>query len=279
MNLDTDGDLWIINIIGGQCPNPIFTDILRGTLGWRRSHMARDLSIVIPSFNEAAHMQKVLDDWIGVCERLGIDFEITIYDGGSTDATLDIVRATTQANAPGRVALKVLPGVPHGPSVLQGYRESTADWLFQMDSDDAFGTEPFEELWRRRDEFDMLLGCRTGRRSNWSRRVVTLSGRLVIRALFNSKVADANTPYRLMRRSSFVDLLRLLPDNAVVPNVMLSGLAGSARLRLYQTEVEDTGAPVGTARLASFKLGRVALRSFAQVITVRWNAGHRRVTD
>jgi glycosyltransferase involved in cell wall biosynthesis len=239
--------------------------------------MARDLSIVIPSFNEAAHMEKVLDDWIGVCERLGIDFEITIYDGGSTDATLDIVRATMEANTSDRVVLTVLPGVPHGPSILQGYRAATADWLFQMDSDDAFGTEPFEELWRRRDDFDLLLGCRTGRRSNWSRRAVTRSGRLVIRALFNSKVADANTPYRLMRRSAIVDLLRLLPDNAVVPNVMLSGLAGSARLRLYQIEVEDTGAPVGTARLANLTLGRTALRSFAQVFAVRWNERRGRV--
>src|ERR1700690_3795954 len=153
--------------------------------------MARDLSIVIPSFNEAAHMVKVLDDWINVCQRLGIDFEITIYDGGSTDATPDIIRATMQGSGMGRVALKVLPGVPHGPSILQGYREASADWIFQMDSDDAFGTEAFKKLWRRREEFDLLIGCRTGRRSNWSRRAVTLSGRLVIRALFNSKVADA----------------------------------------------------------------------------------------
>jgi dolichol-phosphate mannosyltransferase len=240
--------------------------------------MARDLSIVIPSFNEAVHMEKVLADWIGVCQRLDIDFEITIYDGGSTDATLDIVRATKQANAPGRVVLKVLPGVPHGPSILRGYREASTDWVFQMDSDDAFGTSAFEELWRRRDKFDILLGCRTGRRSNWSRRVVTLCGRLVIRALFNSRVADANTPYRLMRRSAVADLLRRLPDDAVVPNVLLSGLAGSAKLRLYQIEVEDTGAPVGTARLASFRLARVALRSFAQVITVRWNE-RKRVAD
>jgi dolichol-phosphate mannosyltransferase len=237
--------------------------------------MARDLSIVIPSFNEAAHMEKVLDDWIGVCQRLEIDFEITIYDGGSTDTTLDIVRATVQASAPGRVVLKALPGVPHGPSILQGYREAHADWIFQMDSDDAFGTSGFEELWRRRDEFDILLGCRTGRRSNWSRRVVTLCGRLVIRALFNSRVADANTPYRLMRRSAVADLLQRLPDDAVVPNVLLSGLAGSARLRLYQIEVEDTGAPVGTARLASFRLARAALRSFAQVIAVRCNERQR----
>ena len=221
-------------------------------------------------------MEKVLDDWIGVCERLGIDFEITIYDGGSTDATLDIVRASIEANAQGRVVLKVLPGVPHGPLILQGYRESSSDWLFQMDSDDAFGTEAFEQLWQRREEFDLLIGCRTGRRSNWSRRAVTLTGRLVIRALFNSKVADANTPYRLMRRSAIVDLLRIVPDNALVPNVLLSGLAGSAGLRLYQIEVVDAGAPVGTARLASFRLGRVALQSFAQLIRVRWNERQRR---
>lgn len=224
-------------------------------------------------------MEKVLDDWIDVCQRLDIDFEIAIYDGGSTDTTLDIIRATMQAGAPGRVVLKVLPGVPHGPSILQGYRESSADWISQMDSDDAFGTDAFEELWRRRDEFDLLLGCRTGRRSNLSRKVVTACGRLVIQALFNSKVADANTPYRLMRRSAVADLLRLLPDDAIVPNVLLSGLAGTARLRLYQIEVEDTGAPVGTAQLANFRLGRVALHSLAQVITVRWNVRQHRVSS
>ncbi|MGD0853560.1 MAG: glycosyltransferase family 2 protein [Acidimicrobiales bacterium] len=238
--------------------------------------MARDLSIVIPSFNEAAHVEKVLGDWIGVCQRLGIDFEITIYDGGSTDSTPDIIRTTMQANAPGRVVLKILPGVPHGPSILQGYREASANWIFQMDSDDAYGTSAFEELWRRRDEYDLLLGCRTGRPTNWSRRFVTRCGRLAIRAIFNSKVADANTPYRLMRRSAIVDLLRIVPDNALVPNVLLSGLAGSAGLRLYQIEVVDAGAPVGTARLASFRLGRVALRSFAQLIRVRWNERQRR---
>jgi hypothetical protein len=96
--------------------------------------------------------------------------------------------------------------------------------------------------------------------------------------LFRSGVEDANTPYRLMRRTAIADLLRRLPDDAIVPNVLLSGLAGSARLRLYQIEVEDTGEPVGTARLASFRLARVALRSFAQVIAVRWNESRQRVT-
>ncbi len=237
--------------------------------------MVRELSVVIPSFTEAAHMEKVLNDWVRVFQRLEIDFEMTIFDGGSTDATQQIVRSTNE-RAPERVMLKVLPGVPHGPSILQGYREATADWIFQMDSDDAFSTEPFEELWRERDDYDLLLGCRTGRRSSAARRFVTLGSRLLVRSLFHSRVSDVNTPYRLMRRSAVVDLLKLLPNDAIVPNIMLSGLAGSARLRLYQTQVVDHGAPVGTARLANLRLGKVAFRSFAQVIVVSWHERRRR---
>lgn len=221
-------------------------------------------------------MGAVLHDWTSVCGRLGIDYQITVYDGGSTDATLDIIR-TRMGDEPGRINLKVMPGVPHGPSILQGYREARSEWIFQMDSDDAFGTDAFEDLWARRGEYDILLACRTNRRSNWSRRVVTECGRVVIWSFFHSKVKDANTPYRLMRTSAVTSLLAILPDDAIVPNVLLSGLAGMARLRIYQTQVEDRGAPVGTARLASFKLVRAAVRSFVQVANVRWNVRRHRV--
>jgi hypothetical protein len=50
-------------------------------------------------------------------------------------------------------------------------------------------------------------------------------------------------------------------------------------LRIYQIDVEDTGAPVGTARLASFRLGRAAIRSFTQVISVRVHARKKRVNS
>jgi len=71
-------------------------------------------------------------------------------------------------------------------------------------------------------------------------------------------------------------LLALLPDDAIAPNVIISGLAGYARLRIFQTEVRDVGAPVGSAGLAKFKLWRVAARSFVQVLKVRSKAGRLR---
>jgi glycosyltransferase involved in cell wall biosynthesis len=234
------------------------------------------LTIVIPTFNEAAHISKVIDDWSEVCDRLAIDFQIVIYDAASNDATLAIIEEKMAQAPTRRLELRVRPGLPHGPSVLMGYRDSTSPWIFQMDSDDAFETLAFELLWAKRENFDVLLGYRVGRQSNWARKVVTATSRLVVRGLFRSPVNDANTPYRLMRASAVAPLLALLPDDAVAPNVIISGLAGYSRLRIFQTEVRDVGAPVGTAGLAKFKLWRTAFRSFVQVARVRARAGRLR---
>jgi glycosyltransferase involved in cell wall biosynthesis len=234
--------------------------------------MSPELSIVIPSFNEASHISKVIDDWSGVCERLAIDYQIVIYDAASTDGTLSIIEAKIATCLPRRLDLRVRPGLAHGPSVLLGYRESSAQWIFQMDSDDAFGTTPFESLWAHRSDFDVLLGSRVGRRSNWARRLVTATSRMVVRRIFSSPIDDANTPYRLMRASALAPLLVLLPDDAIAPNVIISGLAGYAGLKIFQEEVHDVGAPVGTAGLARFKLWRIATLSFVQAIRVRRSA-------
>ena len=231
---------------------------------------------MIPSFNEAANIAKVIDDWSGVCDRLVIDYEIVVYDAQSTDGTIAIVEEKMSHGPSHRLDLHIRPGLAHGPSVLAGYRESTAQWVFQMDSDDAFGTSAFELLWAHREDFDILLGYRVGRQSNWARRLVTGTSRLVVRSMFRSPVTDANTPYRLMRASTLRPLLALLPEDAIAPNVIISGLAGYARLRIFQTEVRDNGAPVGTAGLAKLKLWRVAIRSFVQVARVRVIAGRVR---
>ena len=221
-------------------------------------------------------MAKVIDDWSEVCDRLAIDFRIVIYDAGSTDGTLAIVEEKMARDQLRRLDLRIRPGLAHGPSVLMGYRDSVAQWVFQVDSDDAFGTSEFELLWARREEFDVLLGCRVGRQSNWARRLVTATSRLVVRRMFRSPVTDANSPYRLMRASALGPLLVLLPDDAIAPNVIISGLAGYSRLRIFQTEVRDVGAPVGTAGLDKFKLWRVAVQSFVQVIRVRIKLGRLR---
>lgn len=228
-----------------------------------------DLSIVMPVFNEAGIVGSVVESWIQEAERLGISWEFLIYDAESSDGTLDILAALAEKH-PG-IQVNVCPRLPHGPSVTRGYREASAPWVMQIDSDDEMGPEAFEQLWTHRNDHDFLLGCRTGRESPLARRIVTQVSRLAVLCLYGKGVRDVNSPYRLIRRSMLDQLLAFIPPETTVPNVILSGLVATAHARIYQCDVNHRSRRVGTAPLTKFSLWAVAARALRET----WTAARR----
>ncbi|MDX1385296.1 MAG: glycosyltransferase family 2 protein, partial [Thermoanaerobaculia bacterium] len=88
---------------------------------------------MLPVYNEAETLASVLDEWIAELTRLGIAFEIRAYDDGSTDGTAAIL--AEMAGSEPRLRVDRHENRGHGPTVLRGYREATAEWILQIDSD------------------------------------------------------------------------------------------------------------------------------------------------
>jgi len=109
---------------------------------------------------------------------------------------------------PGVVELKILPEF-HTVLDSPGYREATPVDLSNVATTRSV-LVAFESSGISR-RLRTLIGCRTGRRFELVAKGRHSCGRIAIRVLFNSEVSDANTPYRLMRRSAIADLLGLLP--------------------------------------------------------------------
>ncbi len=61
-------------------PGAEYSEDVDDSTRWTAGHLTLELSIVIPSFNEATNISKVIDDSSGVCDRLAIDYEIVVYD-------------------------------------------------------------------------------------------------------------------------------------------------------------------------------------------------------
>jgi glycosyltransferase involved in cell wall biosynthesis len=223
-----------------------------------------DLSVVVPSFNEADLIEDVVTVWVRELERLEIAYEFLIYDAGSTDGTLDIL-ARLRESHPG-LETRVCPKLPHGPSVIKGFREAHGRWVFQMDSDKEMGPEHFETLWRRREDYDFLLGCREGRESPLARRIVTAVSKGAVRVLFGPGIWDVNSPYRLIRAEALADLMKGIPDDTIAPNVILCGLAVRRKLRIFQCWVPHRGRKVGTASLVKLRLWKIAASAFLQTV-------------
>jgi glycosyltransferase involved in cell wall biosynthesis len=228
----------------------------------------------MPAYGEERGIVGVVSAWMMELDRLGIDYEFLVYDDGSKDRTAEVLQPLA-ARQP-RLVVTRHSNRGHGPTILTGYRAARGEWVFQTDSDGEMPPAYIEALWNARSEFDFLVGYREDRQSAVARRVVTAGSRLAVRFLFGQSVRDVNSPYRLMRRASLTKMLEHIPPDTFAPNVILSGLAGRMKLRLYEIPVPHSGQRTVTVALNKWKLWKTALRCLRQTtgvaLTVRGEA-------
>jgi glycosyltransferase involved in cell wall biosynthesis len=220
------------------------------------------LTIVMPVCNEEARVAEVVRDWVRELTRLRIDYCLRIYDDGSTDETPRILAELVRSEP--RVVATRQENRGHGPTILLGYREARGEWVLQVDGDGELPADAFGALWERRDEYDFLVASRLGRRAPLVRRLVTVASRITVWALFGTGIGDVNSPYRLMRRSRIEPLLAHLPAEPFAPNVLLSGLASRAGLRVYERPVPHRRPSPRRGSLRGARLWRGILRSLGE---------------
>lgn len=227
------------------------------------------LSVVMPVYNEEACIDAVLEEWSGVLDRVVGDYELRVYDDGSRDGTGELLRRAADRHP--RLVAVTHSNRGHGPSVMRGYFEAEGDWVFQTDSDGELAAAHLAEFWSRRDQADLILGVRTGRQMPLHRMVLTGASRVITAALFGLAVRDVNVPYRLMRAEWLRKQLPRMPQDAAVPNVILSGLAARTGARILQLPVLHTNRRTGSTSLNLPRIVRLAVR--ATVDSIRVAAG------
>jgi dolichyl-phosphate beta-glucosyltransferase len=110
-------------------------------------------SVVVPAFNEATRLPPYLDEVLGFFEGRGEPYEVLVVDDGSTDATVDTVRALARRHP----ALRVLclgANRGKGAAVRAGMLAARGDVRLFTDAD---GATPITEL--KRLEPALLAGA------------------------------------------------------------------------------------------------------------------------
>lgn len=228
-----------------------------------------ELAIIIPVYNEMEIIEKVIVSWTKMLEGLGIDFELRAYNDGSKDKSLKVLKKIAKA-VPQLVVLdKSNSG--HGPTILMGYREASAKYIFQIDSDNEIESQHFEKFWKLRDQYDFIIGERNYIQTPpLSRILVSKVARFIIFMFYGSGAKDVNCPYRLLKTSSFEELLYKILDDTFAPNLILSGYANKSKMRLLNIQVDSEFRKTGTVSIQHWKLLRVAFKSLLETILFRF---------
>jgi len=161
------------------------------------------IAIVIPCFNEALSIKKVVQDF----SRVVPGATIYVFDNNSTDRT-------------GEIALEAGATVIHSPNQGKGNvirhmsRVVDADVYLLVDGDDTYSVDAAPKMLERfhRDHLDMLVGTRLEGFEKGSFRVFHQFGNRLISGLvsllFHKQLTDVLSGYRILSRS-FVNLVYL----------------------------------------------------------------------
>ena len=233
-----------------------------------------ELTVVIPVFGEAAHIEDLLGAWSSTLQSLRIDYVLCVHDDGSRDATRAILERLAGADA--RIEVVSHENRGHGPTILDGYRRARGRWVLQVDGDGEIAPDHFPALWSPRDGYDLLLGSRRRSFQSPARRVLSATAGLAVRALFGRGIGDVNVPYRLMRASALRPLLERIPAGSFAPNLLLSGLAIRRGLRIHSHDVPVRARASGRSSLTGWRLWSGAWRSMVDVLRVALSTRHAR---
>ena len=223
------------------------------------------LTVVMPVYNEAAALSTVLGDITTHVLDSVTDSELVVVDDNSTDASTSILAEAQSRDSRIRV-LTNGANRGHGPSVRRGIDESTGDWILHLDSDGQFELAEFPRLWELAADHDLVLGVRSERNDPAHRLVLTQATRALASVLARHRVRDANTPFRLVRRSLFDHLRPAIPPDTFAPAIAVVIGAYRSGARVIDVEVTHLARPHGRSTLRVGRLLRAAATSAVQTI-------------
>jgi len=187
---------------------------------------APELAIIMPVYNEQASVRKVLTEWFHEIENWTESFVFLCIDDGSKDKSLEILQRLQQQLG-NRIQIITRENKGHGQSCIEGYKwacQQKIPWVFQIDSDGQCDPQYFFRFWRLRDKYDVIYGVRTRRDDGWRRVIASWVLKGVLLLTQGIWCADANVPYRLMKRQFVATESEKIPLSFFLANIALAVL-------------------------------------------------------
>jgi glycosyltransferase involved in cell wall biosynthesis len=168
------------------------------------------LSIVIPVYNEEAAIRDVIQGIHAAGIKSG--FEVLVVDDGSEDRTPEILAAEAEAGRVRHIRSESNRG--YGAALKTGIHAARSDRVIILDGDGTYPLEHFNDLYDLSDQYEMVVGNRTGPLVDEPllRRTAKWVVRRLLKFLAGIDIPDLNSGLRLFRKSMVQKYMNILPD-------------------------------------------------------------------
>lgn len=159
-----------------------------------------DLSIVIPAFNEHESLPELLESISKSVNPLNLAYEIIVIDDGSTDTTLEVLKAL-KPKYPRLKVLSFRKNYGKSPALSEGFKIAQGKWVITMDADLQDDPAEIPNLLARLGEgFDMVSGWKKNRHDPLSKVIPSRIFNFVVAKLSGIPIHDFNCGLKAYRR-------------------------------------------------------------------------------
>lgn len=220
------------------------------------------ISVVIPAYNEEKGISKVLTDLKTILDNTHLQYEIIIVDDGSSDKTAEIVQKQDFAKL---IQHPINRG--YGAALKTGIKSANGDWILITDADGTYPNESIPELLKYSDEYDMVVGARTGENVNIPqyRRPAKLFLTKLANYLVGTKIPDLNSGMRLFRKEDSMKYFHILPSGfSFTTTITLSYLSDGFLVKYVPIDYHERH---GSSKIKPFRDGMNFILLIIKAIT------------
>ena len=167
------------------------------------------LSIVIPAYNEEETISKTLNDLKSVLDGIKKSYEIIVVDDGSNDNSAEVVKNIKNINFVQHPYNK-----GYGAALKTGIKNAQSDLILIIDADGTYPAKDIPRLLEYANEYDLVVGSRTGKDVNVQlyRRPAKWFLSKLANYLSGAKIPDINSGMRTFRKEDVKKFFSLLPS-------------------------------------------------------------------
>jgi len=227
--------------------------------------IVRELSVVLPAFNEEANIERVVRDCTAYLDGTGLDYELIVTNDGSRDQTGPILDRLAQ-ELPRLRPQHHAQNAGYGAALRTGFDAATKRFVFYMDGDGQFDIKELELLLPlATDDDHFVTGYRIERRDPFLRRLnAKLFGGWLVRILLHVYVRDLNCAFKLIPKK-ILDNIKLESTGALI-NAEMYGRAIRRGFKIKEVGVHHYARTAGVQTGAHLS---VIVRAFYDLFRLR----------
>lgn len=174
-----------------------------------------EVSIIVPTCNEADAIPSVLDRIQKVMDLSGRAFEIIVIDDGSEDGTAEI------ACKAGAKVISHPYNIGNGAAIKTGIRNALGGILVMIDGDGQHAPEDIPRLLENIGPYDMAVGARTHEsKTSLYRDVANTVFNWLATYVCGRKIDDLTSGFRAIKKSVASEFIPLLPNTFSYPTTI-----------------------------------------------------------